>query len=148
EPDPGNGLPGVEPFEPLPELFDERVPSLSTDRKVGLALDLEARTISLDGRVTKVDTVRVGDAVSRVAIASTAGLAAEYARTDAWCVSVALAVEGDETQTGFAFRLGRSVDDLEREEVAAEAVDRAVRILGAVKPPTARVPVVLDRFAA
>jgi PmbA protein len=148
EADPGNGLPAVEPFEPLPELYEEGARAVSTDQKVALALDLEARTVSLDGRVTKVDTVRVGDAVSRVAIASTAGLLAEYARTDAWCVSVALAVEGDETQTGFAFRLGRSVEDLEREEVAAEAVERAVRVLGAVKPPSARVPVVLDRFAA
>jgi PmbA protein len=148
EPDPGNGLPALEPLEPLPEVYDARALEVSTDRKVAMALELEARTISLDPRVSKVDTVRIGDAVSRVAIASTSGVAAEYARTDAWCVSVALAVDGEETQTGFSFRLGRGVEDLERDEVAAEAVERAVRVLGAVKPPTARVPVVFDRFAA
>src|SRR4030095_8466062 len=32
--------------------------------------------------------------------------------------------------------------------VADEAVDRAVAMLGATKPPTAKVPVVLDPFAA
>jgi PmbA protein len=148
EPDDGNVLPLAEGAEPLPELFDERTASASTDRKVALALDLEARTIGMDPRVTKVDTARFGDAVSRVAIASTTGVRAEYARTDAWCVSVALAVEDEETQTGYSFRIARAVDDLDWHDVADEAVDRAVRLLGAVKPPTARVPVVLDRFAA
>jgi PmbA protein len=148
EPDPANGLPDAAPVEPLSELFDARSAESTTDRMVERALELEARTIGLDPRVTKVDTVRFGDAVTRVAIASTAGIRSEYERTDAWCVSVALAVEDEETQTGFSFRIARAVDDLEWEEVASEAVDRAVRMLGASKPPTARVPVVLDRHAA
>jgi PmbA protein len=148
EPDEGNELPAAAGIQPMPELFDERTAAASTDRKVALALDLEARTIGTDGRVTKVDTARFGDAVSRVAIASTNGLRAEYSRTDAWCVTVALAVEGEETQTGFSFRIARAVDDLAWHEVADEAVDRAVRMLGATKPPTAQVPVVFDRFAA
>ncbi len=83
-----------------------------------------------------------------VAIASTAGVQAEYARTDAWCVAVSLAVEGDETQTGYSFTIGRGVDELGWEAIADEAVQRAVRMLGATKPPTAKVPIVLDQFAA
>ncbi len=148
EPDEGNALPPSAQAEPLPELFDERTANASTDRKVALALDLEGRTIGIDPRVTKVDTARFGDAVSRLAIASTAGVSAEYSRTDAWCVSVALAVAGEETQTGYSFRIARAVDELDWHDVADEAVDRAVRLLGAVKPPTAHVPVVFDRFAA
>ena len=73
---------------------------------------------------------------------------AEYARTDAWCVAVSLAVEGDETQTGFSFTIGRGIDELGWEAIADEAVQRAVRMLGAAKPPTAKVPIVLDQFAA
>jgi PmbA protein len=148
EPDEGNALPSSLAAEPMPELFDARTADASTDHKVALALGLEARTVGTDPHVTKVDTARFGDAVSRVAIASTEGVLAEYSRTDAWCVAVALAVEGDETQTGFSFRIARAVDDLEWQEVADEAVSRAVRMLGAGKPPTARVPVVFDRFAA
>ena len=34
------------------------------------------------------------------------------------------------------------------EAIADEAVERAVRMLGAAKPPTAKVPIVLDQFAA
>ena len=146
-PDEYNVLPEVEPFEPMPEVFRASQADIPTDRKVALALDVERRAVHSDPRVTKVDLAQVGDGVARVAIASTTGMAAEYARTDAWAVCVTLAVEGDETQTGFSYRIAREIGDLGWEEVVEEAVERGVRMLGAVKPPTAKVPMVLDQFA-
>jgi PmbA protein len=141
-------LPDPAPWEPIPELFHEASARIPPETKTKLALDLEARAITRDPRVTKIDEAQVGDAVSRVAIASTAGVEAEYRRTDAWCLAVTLAVEGDETQTGFSFRISRGLDELEWEAVADEAVERGARMLGAAKPPTAKVPVVFDPFAA
>ncbi len=148
EPDEFNGIPGFEPADPMPELFRSDTADVTADAKVQMALDLEQRAISLDPRVTKIDAAQVGDAVGRVAIASTAGVAAEYRRTDAWCVVVTLAVEGDETQTGYSYKIARGLDELNRQAIADEAVERAVRMLGAVKPPSSKVPVVLDQFAA
>ncbi len=148
EPDEFNVLPSAEPITPIPELFHEASAEVPTDRKVELALELERLTISSDPRVTKIDLAQVGDAVSRVAIASTAGVDAEYARTDAWAVVVTLAVEGDETQTGFSYRITRAIDELDVGAISGEAVERGARMLGAVKPPTAKVPVILDQFAA
>ena len=110
------------PPTPIPALYREDQANIPTDRKVALALDLERRAISVDPRATKIDAAQIGDAVSRVAIASTSGVQAEYARTDAWCVAVSLAVEGDETQTGFSFTIGRGVDELGWEAIADEAV--------------------------
>ena len=147
-PDEHHVLPEPAPWEPIPELFREASAAVPPETKTKLALDLEARAITRDPRVTKIDEAQVGDAVSRVAIASTAGVEAEYQRTDAWCLAVTLAVDGDETQTGFSFRIARGLDELVWEEVADEAVERGVRLLGAVKPPTARVPVIFDPFAA
>ena len=143
-----NVLPEPAPWTPIPELFRDASAAVPTEGKTRLALDLEARAISRDPRVTKIDEAQVGDAVSRVAIASTTGVEAEYARTDAWCLAVTLAVEGDETQTGFSYRIARGLDELDWEAVADEAVERGARMLGAAKPATARVPVVLDQFAA
>ncbi len=134
--------------QPIDGLYREDQANVPTDRKVALALDLERRTISIDPRVTKIDAAQIGDAVSRTAIASTSGVRAEYARTDAWCVAVALAVEGDETQTGFSFSIARGIDGLGWEAIADEAVERSVRMLGATKPTSAKVPVILDQFAA
>jgi PmbA protein len=143
-----NVLPEPAAWRPIPELFREASAAVPTEEKTRLALGLEARAISRDPRVTKIDEAQVGDAVSRVAIASTTGVEAEYQRTDAWCLAVTLAVEGEETQTGFSYRIARGLDELDWEAVADEAVERGARMLGAAKPKTARVPVVLDQFAA
>jgi PmbA protein len=143
-----NVLPGAQPAEPLPSLFRESLAGTPTDRKVDFALELERVATSSDERVKKVDHTAIGDAVSRVAIASTAGVDAEYARTDCWAVVEALAEDGDETQAGWSFRVGRDLDELRWRDVAAEAVERAARMLGATKPPSSKVPVVLDPFAA
>jgi PmbA protein len=148
EPDEHNGLPDAEPFAPMPEIYREDSAAVPADDKVRMALDLERYAVSRDPRVTKVDLAQVGDAVSRAAIASTTGVDVEYARTDAWVVVVTLAVDGDETQTGFSFTITRGLDALSWEPIADEAVDRAVAMLGAAKPATAKVPVVLDPFAA
>src|SRR5438445_1163618 len=125
EPDEHNWLPSFAPAEDIPGLFRAEAADVATDDKVQLAIDIERRAIGIDPRVTKVDLAQVGDAVSRVAIASTTGLVAEYARTDAWCVAVPLAVEGDETQTGFSNRIARALDELTWEEVVDEAVERS-----------------------
>ncbi|MBI3649266.1 MAG: TldD/PmbA family protein [Actinobacteria bacterium] len=147
EPDEFNALPDAASTEPIPALYRAEQADMALDRKVGLALDLERRATSTDPRVTNCDDVVYGDSVSRVAIASTAGVDAGYERTDTWCVVVALAVEGDETQTGFSYRIGRELGELAWEEVADEAVRRAAAMLGATKPASQKVPVVLDPFA-
>ena len=148
EPDEFNGLPDAVVAPPLEGLVAPASEALGTDEKVRLALALERQVVTADPRVTKVDLAQVGDAFSRVAIASTTGVDAGYERTDAWCVAVALAVEGEETQTGYSFKIGRALAELDTAAIAEEAVTRSVQMLGAVKPPTARVPVILDRFAA
>jgi PmbA protein len=148
EPDASNVLPDAAAVDPMPELYRAESASIAADDKVRMALDLERYTVSRDPRVTKVDLAQVGDEVSRVAIASTTGVDLSYERTDAWVVAVTLAVEGEETQVGFSFTIARGLDQLAWEPIADEAVDRAVQMLGAAKPETAKLPVILDPFAA
>ncbi len=146
-PDAFNVLPEPEPVEPLEGLFHDSQAAMSTADKVPIALDLERVATSTDPRVRKTEAVSFGDAVGRVAIASTTGIRAEQASTGCWVVVVALAEDGDDTQTGFSFKIGRRAEDLDPGAVALEAVERAVRMLGATKPTTARVPVLLDQHA-
>jgi PmbA protein len=148
EPDDAFGLPASEPIEPLEGLYVPAMAELPTERKVSLALELERAATTADPAVTKVEEAGYGDAVSRVAIASTEGLAASYERTDCWCSAFAMAERDGETQTGYDFRLGRTVDELDWRLVAREAASRAARLLGATKPATERLPVILDPLAA
>ena len=142
-----NVLPSGMPIEPIPALFRQDQAAIATERKVSVALDLEHLAVSADPRVAKVDQAGYGDAVSRVAIASTAGVTAEYGRTDCWAVVSALAEQDGETQSGWSFRVARELGELDWGSVAEEAVERSARLLGAIKPASGRVPVVLDPFA-
>jgi PmbA protein len=147
-PDEANGLPAAGEAEPLPGLFREAQASLGPERKVSLALDLERVATETSPSVRRVEEAIYGDAVSRVAVASSAGLSAESAGTDCWCMVVALAERDAETQTGHAFRVAREIDELDWAEAAREAAERGERMLGAKKPATERLPVILDPWAA
>jgi PmbA protein len=147
EPDEFNALPEAASAEPIDALYRSDQAGMALDRKVDLALGLERRATSTDPRVTNCDDVVYGDAVSRIAIGSTLGIAAAYERTDTWCVVVALAVADGETQTGFSYRIGRELGELDWEAVSDEAVERATAMLGATKPSSGKVPIVLDPFA-
>jgi PmbA protein len=146
--DEANELPAASAHEELPWLFRPGLAELETGRKVRLALDLEKAAIASDPAVKKVEEVLYGDAISRVGLASTTGVSGEYARTDCWCMVSALAERNGETQSGFSFRVARETDELEWRESASEAALRGARLLGATKPNTERLPVVLDPWAA
>ena len=147
-PDPFNALPAAEPIEPLDGLFSEALAGTTTEEKVPIALGMERVATTTDPRVRKTEAVRYGDAVGGAAIASTEGVRAEYRATGCWVVVVTLAEHEGDTQTGFSYRIARRVEDLDRDGVVAEAVERGARMLGATKPATARVPVLLDPVAA
>jgi PmbA protein len=57
-----------------------------------------------------------------------------------------LADENGETQTGFGFSVGRHPDELDLTVASGDAVTRATRLLGATKPTSKRVTVVLAPF--
>ena len=146
--DPYNTLPEARPVEPLDGLFSESLAAMSTEDKVPIALGMERLATSTDPRVTKTESIRYGDVVGRVAIASTTGVVTEDRGTGCWCVAVTLAEQDGDTQTGFSFKVGHRLEELDADAVALEAVERAARLLGAAKPETARVPAVLDPVAA
>ena len=146
--DPGNVLPEAAAYQALDGLFDVRQAGTSPERKVALALDLEARTRAADPKVTQVESARYGDVVGEVAIASSIGVKGSFAVTHAWCLSIAMATEDGQSQVGYGVDAARALDDLDPGPVAREAADRAVRMLGAAKPATRTVPVVLDRMVA
>jgi PmbA protein len=148
EPDEWNGLPaptdfaGVEPA--TLDVWRESLLGVSADDKVALALDLERATRAADERVRGVEYAGYGDTAIEAAVASSFGVVAATRRTMCSCSSFAMAGEGDDTQTGYGFSAGRVFDDIDAAEAASDAATRAVRLLGATKPRTQRLPVVLD----
>jgi PmbA protein len=145
EPDEAAGLAerdGVEPADL--DLWRPGLADVPTDRKVALAVELERALLSADPRITGVESCDYADSLSEAAIVTTTGV--RRASRDTGCELVAYSLAGDdeETQTGFGFSLGRSFDELDVEVAARDAADRALRMLGAVKPSSGRFTIVLD----
>ena len=150
EVDEWNGLAvpdGVEP--PELDLYRPELASFPTDRKVEMALELERAVIGSDPRITGVRTSSYGDASGEAAIATSTGIAVTSRATSCWLTVHALASEDGEVQWGYGVDVGRTQDELDIGETAADAVERATRMLGAKQPKSQRLTVVLDpRVAA
>ncbi len=127
------------------ELYHDGLPGVPTADKVALVLDLEARTRALDRRVRQVVSADYGDGVTESAIATSTGIAAASRRTTCYLGVDAVAGDGEETQTGDGYSVGRGFAELDASAAARDAVVRATRLLGARKPVSAQLDVVLDR---
>lgn len=139
----GLGQPdGVEP--PSLDLVRDELRTFPVDAKIELALELERRTRGRDRRVTGVRVATFSDSVGEEAVATTTGIRA-YDEAGVCYVAVQPLLEADgDTQIGSGISAGRAPSDLDLDDAAAEGVDRAARLLGATKPASRRVTVVLD----
>ena len=129
-------------------LFDDRLGAATPDDKAAFAVELDVATRAADRRIRAVEEAVYADSDTEVALATSTGVSGRYRRTDTWCYSVAIAEEGDNTEVGFEFAIGRSLDDLDHDEVARRAAGRAAEVLGAEKIPSARMPVILDPYTS
>ncbi len=95
------------------DLWRDELLAIPTEEKVALALEVEAATRRADPRVRGVESASYGDGAVEVAVASSLGVEASARRTVCSVSSVAMAGEGEETQTGYGFSVGRTVADLD-----------------------------------
>lgn len=146
-PDEANMLPpGSGPLEDLPELWDPAFDDVTTEDKVAAAIALESAARGAGPPIKGTDSATYGDQVRTAAIASTAGIRGAYRRCDAYIFIDVLAESNGSSTSASNLNLGRTLSDLDIEVAAAEAVQRAARLLGGRKPPSAKLPVLLDPF--
>ncbi len=149
ESDPHQGIAapdGVVP--PGLDLTDDAVLRLSEEDRADVAIELERRCLSADSRITGVRSSAWSDGWGELALASTSGIAV-HSEGGSCSVGVQpLAVEGSETQIGYAGDAARRPDALDLDRVVSEAVEDATGMLGATKPPSEKVTVVLEPSVA
>jgi PmbA protein len=150
EPDQWVGLAEPDGVEPPPiDLWRPGLDELPTERKVALALELEAATRAGDPRIAGVRTARWGDGSGESAVATSTGIEAWGRATSCHLSVSAIAEDGDDTQIGAGVSVGRAPGDVTVDEAASDAVERATRLLGAVQPASGVVTLVLEpRMAA
>jgi PmbA protein len=126
------------------DLWRDDLASFPTDEKVSRALELERAVRGGDPRIRQVESAEWGDAAVETAVASSTGILATSRRTACYLSAYAIAGDGDDSQTGGGYSVGRSPADLDSEKAAEDAVVRATRLLGAVKPRSAHLTVVFE----
>jgi PmbA protein len=137
---------GVPPV--LVDLWDDALASVPTTKKVELALALEAQARAADPRIRQVDHADYGDGSVEVALVTTTGIRTTSRKTSGFISVSVIAGDGDASQTGGGYSVGRGFDGLDPDKATDDAVTRSVRLLGAVKGPSARTTVVFDRRIA
>jgi len=128
---------GIDPYAP-------EIESFPTDDKIELALELERMVNAADPRIAGARVIAFGDEFVERAVATSLGVANWSRRSAASVQAFVIARDGDETQTGGGYSVGRAPGELDLDRAARDAVERAVRMLGATKPKSAKVTVVLD----
>jgi len=126
------------------DLWRDDLDSYASADKVTRALELEAAVRAGDPRIRQVESAEWGDAAVASAVATSTGITATSRRTACYVSAYAIAGEGSDTQTGGGYSVGRAPGDLDDAKAAHDAVERATRLLGATKPPSAHLTVVLE----
>ncbi|MGE0880212.1 MAG: TldD/PmbA family protein [Acidimicrobiia bacterium] len=125
------------------DLWNDQLASLPTEQKIAMTLELEKLTAASDPRIT-VESADYSDVLAEGAIASSIGMRGYGRETGCYVMVSTLATQGNETQTGYGYSVGRGAGEIDITKAAADAVDRATRLLGATKPQSGRVNVVFD----
>ncbi|CAI8319788.1 MAG: Metalloprotease PmbA [Acidimicrobiales bacterium AG-410-I20] len=130
------------------DVYNDELAGVPTEEKVAMALELERRTRVGDSRIIGVESADYSDSISESAVMTSTGISAASRETGCSLTAYSLAEENNETQTGFGFSIGRCLQDLDIEKASTDAVNRATRMLGSVKPPSGRFTVVLDPWVS
>jgi PmbA protein len=125
-------------------LWNDELASYSTADKIELAKELERQTVAGDKRI-RVDDSNYSDFASERALVTSTGISIGVRRNRCFVSVSTLADDNGETQTGWGYSVGRHPDEFDIAKAAGDAVERATRLLGAVKPESRRSTVVLDQ---
>lgn len=134
-------------YPEVPGLWLPGLLSTSLERKVGLALEAEARALA-EPEIETVEESAYVDSATRVAIVSSTGVEVYGEQTFCYLYVSAHARRGDDVQTGLGFVTAREPAGLDAVFAGREGAEKAVRQLGAAPCATGRYTVVLDREVA
>jgi PmbA protein len=148
DPDDAAALP--EPGDPPADVtpFDARLEAATDERRIELALALEAAALDADPRVKTVEDTVYVDGDGEVFLASTRGVRGSYRTNHCYAFTYVLAEQDGQVETGVSYTLGRALEDLDAAGTGREAAERACRLLGGRKASSMKATVILDPFVA
>ncbi len=128
-------------------IHDGQLSRRSVGDKMDLVLEVERVALSYDQRVVATLYCSYHDELARVYLANSHGFSGCYERTGV--VAYLQAVARDEGEQASGMGLGWSVfyEDLDPQEIGAEAARRALQLMGGTPVRTQQAEVIMDPFA-
>ncbi|NLB32160.1 MAG: TldD/PmbA family protein, partial [Tissierellia bacterium] len=111
--------------------FNPDLSNVSEEEKIQFVKSLEEEAFKLDERIASVEVCAYGDGYGETIMSNTKGLYLQDKNNIAYTYIVVVAKEGEDIKTGMAYRTGNDFSKFNAEEIAKEAVNEALALLGA-----------------
>jgi len=148
DPDPEGDFAPPDGEPPGPDLWDEDFAEAEQAEKIERAMAVEAAARDFDERIEKVRSAAYSESSRSIRIVNHLGLD-RTARANFCSASVmAVAREGDESQSGWAVEQSPVYKGLSYEEAGRRAAADAVKLLGGAPITTRKAPAILRNTAA
>lgn len=147
---PWNGLQDFEEGSPAElDLYDPSYPTIQNNQKISMAKKVEEIAMKLDKRITNSEGGFFEDSEREISILNSKGIFRKFRSTIfSFGVSV-IAGEGENMQGGSWSSSKRFFNELGNvEDIAKEAVKRAIEKLGPKPVPTKKIPVIFERYSS
>lgn len=130
------------------DTFNPALESVEESEKIKFVKQLEEEAYKLDERIVSVETCVYGDGYGETIMSNTKGLYLHDKNNIDYTYIVVLAKDKDDIKTGMAYRTGNDFSELDPKEIAGEAVEEALSMLGAKSVKSGDYPVVIRNSAA
>ncbi|HPT83573.1 MAG TPA: TldD/PmbA family protein [Limnochordia bacterium] len=128
--------------------YNENLARLTPQEWVAFCLELEKAALAADERVFKVPQALTGYEEGEVYIANTLGLEQGYSTNGAYSYIAALARQDGQVKTGSKFVVDRDWSKFQAAQMAQEAVQEAISLLGASTVASGEYRILLRRDVA
>ena len=111
--------------------FNPDLSNVSEEEKIQFVKSLEEEAFKLDERIASVEVCAYGDGYGETIMSNTKGLYLQDKNNIAYTYIVVVAKEGEDIKTGMSYRTANDFSKFNAEEIAKEAVNEALALLGA-----------------
>ncbi|MDW5299981.1 MAG: TldD/PmbA family protein [Sedimentibacter sp.] len=130
------------------DTFNPELDKVKETEKINFVKQLEDEAYKIDEKVTSVETCVYGDGYGETIMSNTKGLYLHDKGNIAYTYAVVVVKDKDDIKTGMAYRTGNDFSKFNAKEIAEEAVNEALALLGAKSIKSGDYAVVIRNNAA
>jgi len=128
--------------------FNQSLEKVEEIEKINFSKNLEKAALQLDDRIKSIQECVYGDGYSETIISNSKGLYIEDKSNLSYTYISVVAKEDEDIQSGFAYKVTNDFSEMNYKEIAKEAVEEAISMLGAKSIKSGKYPVILRNNAA